>query len=89
VVRRLARVPRLVAVVATLSLAQALLWVGEAIGGDLRGAQLFPQPPGIPSWHLGALVITRADTALLVFAPLAAVGVALGFRYSPSRSEAP
>jgi ABC-type branched-subunit amino acid transport system ATPase component/branched-subunit amino acid ABC-type transport system permease component len=82
VVRRLADAPPLVAVVATLAAAQALLRLGLTVGAGLRGNQLFPQPPGPPSFRLGALLVTRADTTLLVIAPCAVAALAAVMRFT-------
>ena len=71
VIRRLRAMPPVVTVVATLGVAQLLLHLTGALAGELTTGSAVPQPPGVPSFEIGVLVVTPAQTALLVLGPIA------------------
>ena len=68
--RRLRNAPRVMSVVATLGVGQFLVLFAFAINGQAGAGALYPQPPGLPEFNLGAL---RRHAGLLGHAvPLAA-----------------
>ncbi|MDQ4049158.1 MAG: branched-chain amino acid ABC transporter permease, partial [Actinomycetota bacterium] len=75
VVRRLRSTPALLSLVATLGVAQVLLFASAAIAAELPAAELFPQPPGLPSTELGALTVTPAYWATVIVAVSAIAGL--------------
>ena len=83
VIRRLDGAPRVLSMVATLGLGQALIFLALSISGDSLQGLTFPQPPGFPDGDVGALFVNQADTATAVLSPV--VLVALGLFLSRSR----
>ena len=82
VVRRLRNAPRLVSIVATLGVGQFLIFFGAAINSTAAAGALFPQPPGLPVFNVGALRVTPAYSGMLFLSPLVVIGLALFLRYS-------
>jgi ABC-type branched-subunit amino acid transport system ATPase component/branched-subunit amino acid ABC-type transport system permease component len=80
VIRRLFNAPRVVGVVASLGVA-GLLASGTGYVATLNeyGAPPLPPPPGLPSFHIGPLVVTPGYTGLIISAPIltAALGLFL------------
>ena len=82
VIRRLRKAPPIMSVVATLGVGQFLVLFAFAINTTAgRGAD-YPQPTGMPSFHLGALLVTRAHTGMLLLSPLLVIGLSLFFKMS-------
>ena len=77
VVRRLREAPRIMSLVATLGMALFFESMGQSIFGQISASNVFPQPTGLPSFFVGALRVTPAHTAMLIFSPLLVVGFAL------------
>ena len=73
IVRRLRSAPVLMSVIATLGLGQFLTVFSAAINPSGRAGNVFPQPPGLPTFHIGELPITRAYSAMLFVTPLLVV----------------
>ena len=82
VVRRLRNAPRLMSVVATLGVGQFLVLFGYLVNSQAGAGSLFPMPPGMPVFDLGALRITQAYSGMLFFAPLVVLAVAAFLKYS-------
>lgn len=82
VVRRLRQAPRLMSVVATLGVGQFLGLLAFAINGSVGAGALFPEPPGMPTFAVGALVVTPAYSGMLFLSPLVALGLAVFLRRS-------
>jgi ABC-type branched-subunit amino acid transport system ATPase component/ABC-type branched-subunit amino acid transport system permease subunit len=82
VIRRLRNAPKLMSIVATLGVAQFLVVFALTINGQSNAAQLFPEPPGLPTLNIGALVVTPSYTGTLVFAPIVVVALAIFLRRS-------
>jgi ABC-type branched-subunit amino acid transport system ATPase component/ABC-type branched-subunit amino acid transport system permease subunit len=76
VVRRLRKAPAIMSVVATLGVGQFLVLFSYAINSQAGSGVSFPQPPGLPSWRVGALTITPAYFGMLLLSPL--IVLALG-----------
>ncbi|TAL21920.1 MAG: branched-chain amino acid ABC transporter permease, partial [Frankiales bacterium] len=82
VVRRLRNAPKLMSIVATLGIGQFLVIFGLVLNSQAGAGSLFPQPPLLPVFELGALRVTQAYTGMLVFGPIAVVLLAVFLKYS-------
>ena len=82
VVRRLRRAPKLMSLVATLGVAQFLLSFSFLVNSQARSASTFPQPPGLPEFHVGSLLVTRAYSAMLFVSPLLVLALTVFLRRS-------
>lgn len=70
VVGRLGKAPALMSVVATLGVGQLLSALAAAINTSAGQGFAFPSPPGMPTFDVGALRLTRDYTATLIIAPV-------------------
>ena len=75
VIRRLRRAPALMSIVATLGLAQFLLFFSLVVNTQANAGRLFPQPPFLPEFDLGALRVTRAYSGMMFLTPLLVAGL--------------
>jgi ABC-type branched-subunit amino acid transport system ATPase component/ABC-type branched-subunit amino acid transport system permease subunit len=82
VVRRLRNAPRLMSIVATLGVGQFLVVFASAINSTASAGSLFPQPPLLPVFEVGALRVTQAYSGMLFLTPLLVVGIAVFLRRS-------
>lgn len=82
VVRRLRNAPKLMSIVATLGIGQFLVIFGLVLNSQVGAGSLFPQPPWLPVFELGALRVTQAYTGMLVFGPLMVLLLAGFLKYS-------
>lgn len=82
VIRRMRNAPRLMSVVATLGVGQFLGLLAFAVNDTTGAGGLFPQPPGMPTFTVGSLVVTPAYSGMLILSPLVAVGLAV---FSPAQ----
>lgn len=84
VIRRLARSPRLIVLVATMGVAQLFLFVTFALNASI-GSQSrlsgFPAPFDA-TWQLGALVLRSGELLLLVAVPAITLAMAAFFRFT-------
>jgi ABC-type branched-subunit amino acid transport system ATPase component/ABC-type branched-subunit amino acid transport system permease subunit len=69
-------------IVPTRGGAQFLVVFALGLPTQAGAVSLFPQPPGLPEFHIGALLITRAYFGMLIFCPLAVVAVAAFLKFS-------
>jgi ABC-type branched-subunit amino acid transport system ATPase component/ABC-type branched-subunit amino acid transport system permease subunit len=82
IIRRLQNAPIVIGVVATLGLGQILEAFSAILTTNSNGTVLgvggvsYPQPAGFPQFNIGALLMTKSYTAMLVLTP--ALVVALG-----------
>src|SRR5439155_20410385 len=70
VLRRLRNAPSLMAMVATLGVAQVLLLGSVVVNGQSAAGQFFPQPSFLPTFHLRGLTVTPAHSGMLLLTPL-------------------
>ena len=84
VVRRLARAPRLMSMVATLGIGQFLLFMSLLLNAKATSSDFFPLPTGLPTFTVSGLPIGQDATGILVLGPLAVVGLSLFFTRSRS-----
>jgi ABC-type branched-subunit amino acid transport system ATPase component/ABC-type branched-subunit amino acid transport system permease subunit len=82
VVRRLRNAPKLMSIVATLGVGQFLVLFGLLLNSQAGAGSLFPQPPGLPVFELGALRVTQAYSGMLIFGPIAVALLAIFLKYS-------
>ncbi len=82
VIRRLRNAPKLMSVVATLGVGQFLVVFAGAVNNRATSGFSYPSPPGFPAFHIGALRVTPAFTAILIFSPLLVLGIAAFLRWS-------
>ena len=80
IVRRLAAAPRVLVMVATLGIGEALLLLSLSFNSGGLGGRSFPQPTLFPAFEVGPLYVPPALTALLILTPvlLAALALFLG-----------
>lgn len=83
VVRRLRNAPRLMSVVATLGVGQLLVFAAFALNAQAGAGNIYPEPAGLPSFEVGALLVTPAFAGMLFLAPV--VALALGIFLKRSR----
>ena len=77
IVRRLAAAPRVLVMVATLGIGEALLLLSLSFNSGGLGGRTFPQPTLFPSFEVGPLFIPPALTALLILTPVLLVALGL------------
>jgi len=82
VVRRLARAPRLMSMVATLGVGQFLLLVSLVANAQATSSSYFPVPPGLPTFELNGLKIGQDATGIMLLAPLTVLALTLFFTRS-------
>ena len=82
VIRRLRNAPKLMSVVATLGLAQFLVVFALVVNGQAQAGLVFPEPPGLPTFEVGALIVRPSYTGILVFGPLVVIALAIFLRRS-------
>ncbi|MBW3667825.1 MAG: ATP-binding cassette domain-containing protein [Actinobacteria bacterium] len=83
VLRRLRRAPTLMSLVATLGVAQFLLLFSSVVNAQARAGSTYPQPPGFPEFRIGALLVTRAYSGMLLLTPIVVVALVWFLRASP------
>lgn len=77
VVRRLRRAPKLMSLVATLGVGQLLLFSSLLVTDAIPGGARFPQPSGLPTIHIGSVLITQAYVGILLLSPVVVAGLVL------------
>ena len=77
IITRLRDAPVLVSVIATLGLGQALQILAGIVNQTVGSGVTYPQPPGLPTFDIGALKVTQAYSAMLFITPVIVVGLAL------------
>jgi ABC-type branched-subunit amino acid transport system ATPase component/ABC-type branched-subunit amino acid transport system permease subunit len=82
IVRRLRRAPNVMSVVATLALGGFLISFAYSFNGSAGVGRTYPEPAGLPTLHLGALVITPAYMGMLILAPVVVVSLAVFLKRS-------
>ena len=82
VVRRFRSTPRLMSVVATLGLAQLLFALEAVVNTQAHAGSSFPEPPGLPSLRVGALLVTSSYSAMLILTPVLVAALTFFLRYS-------
>jgi len=80
VIRRMRKAPAIMSIVATLGVGQFMALLALAINANSQEA--FPQPPGMPSFSVGALEMTPSYTAMLFITPVLVGLLVLFFRKS-------
>lgn len=73
IVRRLARAPRVLAMIVTLGIAEALILFSLSLNSGGLGGRTFPLPPVFPAFEVGPLYVNEALSALLILTPVVLV----------------
>jgi ABC-type branched-subunit amino acid transport system ATPase component/ABC-type branched-subunit amino acid transport system permease subunit len=85
VVRRLRNAPAVMSVVATLIAGEGLSAFSEVINShSVGGTVTVPEPSGLPTFSVGALLVTQSYVAILIIAPVAVAAVGLFLKFSRS-----
>ncbi|HVU72029.1 MAG TPA: ATP-binding cassette domain-containing protein [Mycobacteriales bacterium] len=82
VIRRLRKAPLVMSVVATLGLGQLLVGLGFLINNQAGAGAKFPSPPGMPTFRVGARLVTPSNFALLTLGPLVVIAIGAFLRFS-------
>jgi len=82
VVRRLRKAPKIMSLVATLGVASFLLGFAAVVNHSVSSGSTFPQPPGMPQFHIGVLLVTRAYSGMLLLSPLVVAALLVFLRYT-------
>jgi ABC-type branched-subunit amino acid transport system ATPase component/ABC-type branched-subunit amino acid transport system permease subunit len=82
VIRRLRRAPRVMSVVATLGVGQLLAALAFAINSQAGAGTAYPQPAGLPTFRIGALLVTPSYSAMIILGPAIVIVLALFLRRS-------
>jgi ABC-type branched-subunit amino acid transport system ATPase component/ABC-type branched-subunit amino acid transport system permease subunit len=83
VIRRLRNAPAVMSVVATLIAGEALSGFAQVINSHaISGVVTIPEPPGLPTFRIGALLVTQSYVAILIIAPIAVIAVGLFLKFS-------
>jgi len=82
VIRRLRRAPLVISVIATLGLGALLDQFSAALNGNVAAGAAFPQPVGLPSFSVGALLVTPAYSGMLILSPIVVIALVLFLRRS-------
>jgi branched-subunit amino acid ABC-type transport system permease component len=78
--RRLRDAPLVVSVIATLGLSQLLYLAATLVNSGASAGSLFPRPNLIPSFRVGALLVTPAYASMLFITPLIVVALTVFLR---------
>ena len=82
VIRRLRRAPLVISVIATLGLGSLLDQFSAALNGNVAAGASFPQPAGLPSFSVGALLVTPAYSGMLILSPVVVIVLVVFLRRS-------
>lgn len=82
VIRRLRKAPAIMSVVATLGVGQFLVLLAYAVNSKAGAGSLYPQPVGLPTFRVGALVVTPAYSGMLLLSPLVVLFVGLFLKFT-------
>jgi ABC-type branched-subunit amino acid transport system ATPase component/ABC-type branched-subunit amino acid transport system permease subunit len=77
VIRRLDKAPVLMKVVATIGAGEVFALIALVINSNVTAGRLFPKPPWVPEFSVGAFLVTRSYTAMLTVGPLVIAGLAI------------
>ena len=82
VIRRLRNVFKLMSVVATLGVGTLLVTFAVLINSTAGVGSQYPEPAGLPTFKIGALLVTRSYLAMLILGPVAVAALAIFLRRS-------
>ncbi|HVV76746.1 MAG TPA: ATP-binding cassette domain-containing protein [Mycobacteriales bacterium] len=74
-VRRLRNAPVIMTILATLGFGALFSALDLVINTAVQNGASYPEPPGLPTLHIGALYLTQADTAEVIGTPLIVIGL--------------
>jgi len=81
-VRRLRKAPPAMSIVATLGMAAFLTALSQVVNRDVTNGAFYPQPPGLPTFTVGPLLVSQAYSAQLIVTPLVVLAIAAFLRWS-------
>jgi ABC-type branched-subunit amino acid transport system ATPase component/ABC-type branched-subunit amino acid transport system permease subunit len=81
-VRRLRNAPLIMSVVVTLGIGQFLVFFSYVINSTSNAGTSYPSPPGMPTFHVQSLFVTRAYSGMLILSPILVIGLAVFLRVS-------
>ena len=79
VVRRLARAPRLMSMVATLGVGQFLFFMSLVLNAKATSSSFFPVPAGLPTFEINGLPIGADATGTMILGPLSLLALVVFF----------
>ena len=79
VVRRLARAPRLMSMVATLGVGQFLFFMSLVLNAKATSSSFFPVPAGMPTFSVNGLPIGPEATGAMILGPLSLLALVVFF----------
>jgi ABC-type branched-subunit amino acid transport system ATPase component/ABC-type branched-subunit amino acid transport system permease subunit len=79
VVRRLARAPRLMSMVATLGVGQFLFFMSLVLNAKATSSSFFPVPAGLPTFEISGLPIGADATGAMILGPASLLVLVLFF----------
>ncbi|MCW2571949.1 MAG: putative transporter ATPase and permease protein [Frankiales bacterium] len=82
VISRLRKAPAIMTVVATLGIGQILVQVAFAINSQAGAGALYPQPVWLPTFRVGALLVTPAYSGMLFLSPVVVLVVGAFLKFS-------
>ncbi len=82
IIRRLRTAPKIMSLVATLGFAQVLFFTSGSINALAPNGAAFPQPPGLPTFRIGPVLVTQAYFGMLLLSPIAVAAIVAFLRYS-------
>jgi ABC-type branched-subunit amino acid transport system ATPase component/ABC-type branched-subunit amino acid transport system permease subunit len=80
VVRRLRNAPVIITVIATLGLGQFVSLLSAVVNRAVGAGNTFPEPVWVPTFNIGALLVTPAYSATLLVTPFIVLGLAMFLR---------
>jgi ABC-type branched-subunit amino acid transport system ATPase component/ABC-type branched-subunit amino acid transport system permease subunit len=80
IIRRLRAAPLVLSVIATLGLGQVIAIFTFIVGRNVSAGLSYPQPSGFPHFSVGALLVTRAYSAMLLLTPFIIVALTVFLR---------
>jgi ABC-type branched-subunit amino acid transport system ATPase component/ABC-type branched-subunit amino acid transport system permease subunit len=81
-VRRLRKAPPAMSIVATLGMAAFLTSLSSVVNRDIVNGAFYPQPPGLPTFTVGPLLVSQAYAAELIFTPLVVLAIGAFLRWT-------
>lgn len=82
VIRRLRNAPKLMSVVATLGVGTLLVTFAVVMNSTAGVGAQYPEPSGLPTFKIGALLVSRSYLAMLILGPIAVAALVIFLRWS-------
>ncbi len=82
VIRRLRNAPKLMSVVATLGVGTLLVTFAVVMNASAGVGSEYPEPSGLPTFKIGALLITQSYVAMMILGPIAVAALVIFLKRS-------